>query len=205
MLDLAVIVVGMDLWNEYTRPAMQSIRLHMPDARLFVMDCGRDAYPSAPGIVRLKDSPSYAYAMNKGVEEAGYADWYLFLNNDVLVYEPLDMDQLDYNKIYAKRILQDARLTWLDLWLALVPFEVREKVGRWDEGFLQCGFEDADYCARAGAMGVNIAPLKWNVKHFWGKTRWAIPDYKQIRLDNKERFYKKHGYRLSENPKAIYG
>ena len=205
MPDIAVIMVGMNLWKEYTLPAMRSVQFHMPDARLFVMDCGRYPYPAAPGIVRLKDSPSYAYAMNRGVEAAGRADWYLFLNNDVMVYEPLDVSQLDPAYIYAKRILKDAHLLWLDLWLALVSRQTWEAIGTWDEGYLICGFEDADYSARARAKGILIAPLVWDIKHFWGKTRWKLPDYKQVRLDNKERFYKKHGYRLGDNPKALYG
>jgi hypothetical protein len=205
MPDLAVIVVGMDLWKEYTEPAMRSIQFHMPDARLFIMDCGRYPYPAAPGIVKLAGSPSYAYAMNRGVEAAGRADWYLFLNNDIMVYEPLDTSQLDPAFIYAKRILQDDRLTWIDLWLALIPRPVWQAVGEWDEEYKICGFEDADYCERAIQRGVTIAPLVWDIKHFWGKTRWKLPNYKQVRMDNKERFYKKHGYRLGDNPKAIYG
>ena len=204
-LDIAVIMVGMDLWKEYTLPAIQSIRQHMPGARLFVMDCGRDPYPADPSIIRLADSPSYAHALNRGVEMAGDADWYMMLNNDILVNEPLNMTQLDSIHIYAKRILENDKLTWLDLWLALISRQTWEAVGTWDEKYLRCGFEDADYCARAFAMGISIAPLTWDIKHFWGKTRWKLPNYKQIREDNKERFWKKHGYKMVENPKVIYG
>jgi len=204
MIDLAVVMVGLDLWDEYTKPAMRSIQKYLPDARLFVMDCGRVPYPADPSIIRVGGLPSYARALNCGVEIAGKADWYLMLNNDIMVNEPLDMSQLDPAYIYAKRILKTDKLTWVEMWLALISHQTWEMVGELDGDYLCGGFEDADYSARAYAMEISIAPLKWDIKHYWGKTRWSFPNYKQIRLDNKERFWKKHGYRLAENPQVVY-
>lgn len=204
MLDLSVIMVSMDLWEEYTKPAIESVRKYLPDARLYVMDCGRFPYPVDKDIVRLAGSPSYAHALNYGVRVAGKADWYLMLNNDVMIYEPLDCTKLDTTSIYAKRILKQNGLEWCELWLALISQQVWDLVGTWDEKFLRCGFEDADYCARARELGIYVSPLVWNIKHFWGKTRWALPGYKKTRLDNLDYFEKKHGFRI-ENPEVVYG
>jgi len=206
MSELAVIVVGMDQWEEWTRPAMLSLRKYLPGAKLYLMDAGREAYPKMDGVttIRMEGSPSYAHNLNEGVRAAWGADWFLMLNNDVLAYEPLDMHQLDPANIYAKRILGENGHEWLELWLALIHKETWRRVGEWDEGFRMCGFDDADYSFRAQEQGIQIAPLTWNIKHFWGKTRWAVPGYKEVREANLDYFERKWGWRPGKNVKVVY-
>jgi GT2 family glycosyltransferase len=206
MPELAIVMIGMDGWQEWTKPALDSVCLHMPDASVVVVDHGREAYPIYPGVkfIRLAEPASYSHAINLGVAFAGNADWYLIINNDVKVFEPLDVSKLDPSFIYAKRILHENHLTWIDSWLVLASHTVWDLVGPWDECFLMCGFEDADWCKRAAELGIAVHPLTWNIKHFWGKTRWKLPGYKEQRLRNIRYFAEKHGLRIGQNVKCIY-
>ena len=207
MFNLSIVMIGMDGWQEWTKPALDSIRKYMPDVPIAVVDHGRESYPIYPGVkfIRLAEPTSYSNAINLGIAFAGNADWYLIVNNDVMVYEPLDVSKLDPAFIYAKRILRENGLTWIDSWLVLVSHQVWNLVGPWDERFLMCGFEDADWCKRAAGLGISIQPLAWNIKHFWGKTRWKLPGYKEQRLRNIEYFERKHGLRIGLDVKCIYG
>ena len=207
MSELAVIMIGMDGWQEWTKPALDSIRKHMPSVPVTVIDHGREPYPNYPGVEihRARHPLSYSAAINAGMIYTDACDWYLIINNDVIVYEPLDVSKLDPAFIYAKRILNEQGFTWIDSWLVLVSHQVWNLVGPWDECFLMCGFEDADWCKRAANLGVSIQPLEWNIKHFWGKTRWKLPGYKEQRLKNIEYLERKHGLKLGQNVKAIYG
>lgn len=207
MHKLAIIMIGMDGWGEWTKPALDSVRQHIPDAPVTVIDHGREPYPRYAGvsILRLANPVSYSHAINLGIKVSPVSDWYLIINNDVMVYEPLDLSKLDPAFIYAKRILNENGVTWVDSWLVLASRQVWDLVGAWDEGFQMCGFEDADWCIRAAQLGIAIQPLAWNIKHFWGKTRWALPGYKEQRLKNIEYLNHKHGVYLGQNVKVIYG
>lgn len=203
-MDIAVIIVGMDQWEEFTLPAIKSIK----GGRVIVMDCGKEPYPKKRGVkvVRLENSPSYAYAINEGVKAAGEADWYLILNNDIK--QTGDMvsviEKLSTDSIYGRQIITERGHVWLGLWIALIPKEVWNKVGGFDEKFLLCGFEDADYCIRAKELGIDTKFADLPFYHYWGKTRWGIPNYPQVRLDNINYLHKKHGVALGQNVRVIH-
>jgi GT2 family glycosyltransferase len=210
-MDLAVIIVGIDKWAEFTLPAVASIRQHEPDARIVVVDAGsKTPYPvlEDEGItsLRLDPSPSYAYAINQGVKAAGKADWYLLLNNDVFLHSPITpiIETLDPSFIYGRQIITEAGHTWLGLWLALIPWWVWYLVGEFDERFLLCGFEDADYCVRAHELGIATIAVDLAFHHYWGKTRWGLPGYNAVRAENMDYFQAKHGYRLGDNVQVIH-
>lgn len=207
-MGVAVVIVGMDGWQEYTLPAIESIKAHEPDADIIVMDCGKVQYPKHDGakIVRIVNSPSYAYAMNKGVQAAGFADWYLFLNNDVLCQGKFmgAIDKVPKGSLYGRQIIEEKGYRWFGLWLALVSRTVWEQVGEWDERFLLCGFEDADYCIRAKHMGIDTLPIELPFHHYWGKTRWKIPNYDAIRVQNMDYLQQKHGVRLGDNVRVTH-
>lgn len=207
-MELAVIIVGIDGWEEFTLPAVQSIRKHEPDVKIMVVDAAsKTPYPEYDGVtvLRLGYSPSYAFALNQGIKEVGAVDWYLLLNNDVFLHGPITptIEKLDPAFIYGRQIITEAGHTWLGLWLALIPYWVGYLVGEFDERFLLCGFEDADYCVRAKELGIDTLPVELPFHHHWGKTRWGLPEYDKVRKDNMDYFEVKHGYRLGENVRVV--
>ena len=197
-MDLAIIIVGIGKWQEFTKPALDSIRKHEPDARIIVVDAASpEKYPKYKGvkILRLDPSPSYAYAINKGIEAAGAADWYLILNNDVYLHGSISATIANQHPgfIYGRQIIEEKGHRWLGLWLALISREVWQAVGQFDEKFLLCGFEDADYCLRAKKLGIPTMPVELPFHHYWGKTRWSLPSYEKVRQDNIDYLASKHG------------
>jgi len=207
MPELAVVMIGMDGWKEWTKPALDSVRQFLPDANVVIVDHGREQYPQVKGVtnIRFTNPVSYSKAINEGVKAAYNSDWFLIVNNDIMVYEPLHFSNLDPDFIHAARILHENNTTWAEGWLILVSRKVWDIVGDFDENFTMTGFEDADWCIRAAQLGIAIQPLKWNVKHFWGKTRWKIPGYKEQRIKNIAYLNQKHGKNLGVNVKVLYG
>jgi GT2 family glycosyltransferase len=210
-MDLSIIIVGIDQWAEFTLPAIQSIRRHEPEARIVVVDAAsKSPYPTMWDIgiksIRLDPSPSYAYAINQGIKAAGNADWYLVLNNDVYLHGPISdaIAALPANAIYGRQIIEEKGHRWLGLWLALIPAWVWREVGEFDERFLLCGFEDADYCIRAKALGFDTRPVELPFHHYWGKTRWGLPHYNEVRAENMDYLEAKHGVRLGESVRVTH-
>lgn len=206
MSDVFAIIVGINGWKEFTLPAIQSIRKHEPEIRIVVIDAGSNPpYPlpldEKVTTLLLPHSPSYAYALNQGIKAAGKADWYLLLNNDVRLNNPImpEIETLHPEFIYGRQIIEEKGYRWLGLWLALISRKVWETVGEFDEKFLLCGFEDADYCIRAKERGIDTLPCELPFTHYWGKTRWGLPEYRKVRLENMDYLEAKHGIRLGES------
>ena len=204
-MDVVAIIVGIDGWIDFTLPAIQSFYRHEPKMRLVVVDAAsKHPYPviDDPLItsLRLDESPSYAYALNQGIHSAGKADWYLLLNNDVNLKNRIlpEIETLRPEFIYGRQIIEEKGHRWLGLWLALISRQVWELVGEFDEKFLLCGFEDADYCIRAKRLGIDTLPCNLPFVHHWGKTRWGLPEYRKVRLENMDYLEAKHGVRLGD-------
>ena len=82
------------------------------------------------------------------------------------------------------------------MWLFAIPRHIWEVVGKFDEKFEVCGFDDADYCFRAAADGFEIRKSNLPFQHFGGKTRWDIPGYENIRQANRNYLEQKHSVSL---------
>jgi len=206
-MSLSIIIVGIDNWDKFTLPAVLSFRKFNPNTKIVVVDAASKVpYPDCDycDILRLNNSPSYSFAINEGVKFAGNSDWYLVLNNDVVSYGKIVTGNLDSDVIYGKQIIEEAGHRWLGLWIAMISKETFSSVGRFDEKFLLCGFEDADFCIRAKEHEINVDYFDFPVKHFWGKTRWGIPNYKQVRMDNIDYLEKKIGVRLGKNLVVVH-
>src|SRR3990167_10562518 len=92
--SLAVVIVGIDGWEEYTLPAIRSIEEHEPNVSIVLVDAGskypyynKIDYPIGVYSLRIDPSFSYAGAINAGMAYAN-ADWTVVLNNDVLCTGP---------------------------------------------------------------------------------------------------------------------
>lgn len=215
MKKLGIIVVGVDQWEEFTAPAILSIVDWAPEAHLVIMDAASKVpyheiqnnilTKGSRSIIRLESSPSYAYAINSGIQflNSQKCDWFLILNNDILLKGPIFYEGLDPNTIYGRQIIVEGDHKWLGLWLAMISKETIHTIGVFDEKFLLCGFEDADYCIRAKDAGIETDHYPFPVHHFWGKTRWGLPNYSEVRQANIDYFEEKHGFRLGGPDLAV--
>jgi hypothetical protein len=202
---ISVVIVGIDQWEEYTRPLINQIWGYHPDIEICVIDNGSEKpYPKAEHIHRIQRC-SYAAAINYGIRHTTQP-WILSLNNDVKCTAPFEhlIEPLQPNSIYARQIITEDGHVWLGNWLALIPRDIHWMVGDFDENFKVCGFEDADYCIRAKTLGIDTKPIDLPFTHMWGKTRWTIPGYEMTREENRDYFEQKHGYRLGDNMQVIH-
>lgn len=205
----AVIMVGIDGWQEFTWPAITSFQKHDDSTLMVVVDAAsRNPYPKVSTLdrkmIRLDRSDSYAYAINNGILSSGRRDWYLVVNNDVIFEGPIPFDKLDPGLIHTRQVITEDGHTWMGLWIAAISRQVWDTVGKFDEKFLLCGFEDADYCIRAKDLGIDTVHYPFPVRHLWGKTRWGLPHYAEVREDNINYFASKHGFRLGTNMQVIH-
>lgn len=184
MESVGVALVGIDGWEEFTRPAVESIEAN--GVTPLVIDAASETpYPDLENVIRLGSSPSYAYAINIALE-AMDADWSIVLNNDIICEGPFvdDVLALDPGVLWGMQLIEQDHWRWLGGWCYAIHRGVREAVGNFDESFALCGFEDADYCFRAKEHGIDVSLARLPFRHLWGKTRWGLPNYHAVREGN---------------------
>ena len=204
-MNTAVVIVGIDMWEQYTSLLVHSIRAIEPSVGVYVVDAGSSTpYPEVEGVnIIHQKTRSYAEAINLAANKAfeDGADWILSMNNDVSCLGKFShiIDMLKPDSIYARQIIEENNFTWFGNWIVLIPREVWEKVGQFDPDYLVCGFEDADYSMRAINLGVHTKAIELPFIHHWVSPRWAIPGYPQTREQNIRRFTEKYGWRPGVN------
>lgn len=202
---VSVIIAAVGGWDEFTKPCIASVLKHEPNVELIVVDS--DSNPPYPDELYIHHVPrvSYGESINMGMEIAT-GDWFLSINNDVICNAPFVgiIDKLEPDAIYGRQIITEKGHIWLGNWLALIPREVIDITGGFDNNFKKCGFEDADFCIRAMKLGYPTYPIELPFTHLWGKTRWNDPAYPTIRQENIEYFAQKHGFRLGNNMRVAH-
>lgn len=201
-MSVSVVIVGINGWNEYTRPCILSIADYDPDVEIVLIDNASEP-PYEYGI--RTERISYAAAINEGVRRSS-SDWILSINNDVLCEGAFSeyIETLPTNAVYGRQIITEKNHVWLGNWLFLAPRKIFDAVGGFDPNFEMCGFEDADFCVRAEALGYPTIQVDLPFYHLWGKTRWQLPKYPEVRKHNMDYFEQKHGFRLGENVRVIH-
>ena len=99
---LTAIIVGVGQWERYTKPLLDSIARFMPDMRTVLVDNG-NRYPDVRGVYRvaLDEVVCYAEAINEGMQAVMVSDWYLILNNDILIEKPFGTEDFDPGCLYG--------------------------------------------------------------------------------------------------------
>lgn len=203
--NVGVVIVGINQWEKYTLPLVESINKFEPDVEIVVIDNASDEpYPERDYVHRIERA-SYAEAINIGVSKLD-TDWILSMNNDVACQGMFIhiIDDLTPDKVYARQIIEENGYVWFGNWIVLLPRKVWNKVGGFDPNFRMCGFEDADYSIRAMKEGIATVPVDLPFFHYWGKTRWALPKYPEVRLHNMKYLEQKHGVLLGNNVRVTH-
>lgn len=205
---IGVVIVGIDQFEKYTLPLVKDIRAFEPDIHISIIDnASKEPYPIAG--IRLEKRVSYAEAINISANtffnDMKY-DWILSMNNDVACKGKFShmVENLSHDKIYARQIIEEKGFVWFGNWIVLIPKEVWSKVGEFDKNFEMCGFEDADYSIRAMKLGIPTVPIDLPFFHYWGKTRWDLPKYPEVRIKNQEYLALKHGVLLGNDVRVTH-
>lgn len=208
MNALSVITVGVNEWERYTRPLLESVLKVEPAINLICIDNGSTpAYPDVDNVdmVRSPIIRSYAEGLNLGIRAAMPSDWYMVCNNDVLVNKPfanrfgvLDKRCLYGFAEYTGVVAPGVR--YLSGWMMLIPHTLVEAIGLFDPEYRPMYFEDADYSYRATQAGFPLVTLDrhdWGFYHIEDERQGERVGYMQknmkYRHANRAYFQRKHG------------
>lgn len=198
-IKVAVCIVGLGQWEEYTWPFVESILKHEPEATVVVVDNGSDPpYPDKPFVHRIDKNFGYAEGVNLAVKKAGDQDWYIIVNNDVVCngkFIPWLKTRAQRDILYGVHTNHNAQFgEYIEGWIFAISKEMWNTIGPFDEKYMEAAFEDVDYSVRAKRAGFSIVTTPLPFHHFGGKTRHAIEGYKEKRKINREYFLEKFGY-----------
>ena len=210
-MEITVIIVGIGQWKEYTREAIHSVLRYNPNVDIIIVDNGSN-YTTQKVLynvekyknVRFISSNnllSYSSSINLGLRVINNPDWVIILNNDIVCTGSIEQEllKMDINVIYGNKLHKrkagwpNIDLEWIDGWLYAIPYHIIEEVGQWDEQFKIAHAEDLDYCIRAKNLGYDIKLSFLPFTHLEEHIRKTIPKFKEIRRQNKDYLYRKHG------------
>lgn len=206
-MKVSLIVVGVNEWEKHTEPFLDSLREHESDVECVVVDNGsHPVYELEKYDVihaRLGTTVCYAAALNYGALMAGESDWYMFLNNDVLIHQPFvhQFARLDKGIYYGfAEHLFNRSIPYLSGWNMVVSGDTWKKIGKFDEALKPMYFEDADYSIRCRNNGVKTKVedrKEWGISHRESERKQErvsyMTKYAVARQKNRTYVMRKHG------------
>lgn len=181
--SIAAIIIGIDNWQKYTLPLVQSIEKYEPDCIITVVDnASEPPYPVDGNDVKCAIARTerlcYSAAINRGAQYMN-ADWYIVLSNDVLCTGPfVDVLAGYLNSEVVGPCLKETpipgygNIDYLEGWCVAFSRHAWDMVGGWDERFLGSDWEDVAVSTKARQNGL-----------------WLIEDLPFVHLDQRQRYY----------------
>ncbi len=179
-MKIAAIVVGIDGWDKYTLPLIESIKAHESSCEIVVVDnASEKQYPALELmgyantlVIHSADRLCYSRAINAGQYYVRDADWYIVLSNDVLCTGPFADTLAEYgNEVVGPALKQTHGFDYVEGWCVAIPRAVWDTVGGWDERFLGSDWEDVAFSTAARQKGF-----------------WLVQDLPFTHLDQRQRY-----------------
>lgn len=206
---VACLIIGIDGWDQYTRPLAEAIRLHEPHASIVVIDnASTTPYPQLgqwAGVVRT-ERLCYSAAINRAKqitdEVWGLPDWYIVLSNDVACSGKFGhlLATIRPGCIAGPHMAVNGRWRYLEGWCVAIPRGVWVTLGGWDEQYQVSSWEDVDLSATAVEKGFGLAHVpNLPFTHLDQRQRFnLIPDYWDSERHNIDYFIRKRERALTE-------
>lgn len=180
-MRIATIIVGIDNWQKYTLPLVESIGRHEPNCQVFVVDNNSaEPYPMRDGVRTSR--LCYSNAINRGksaVDEVyGPFDWYIVLSNDVLCTGPFAhlLEQQDGEAVIGPLLKNAHGFDYIEGWAVFVPRKIWDAVGGWDERFLGSDYEDVAFSTAARQKGFWLEQVDLPFVHLDQRQRYHVVD-----------------------------
>lgn len=193
----AALIIGIDGWEQYTRPLIESIQKHEPDCQLVVIDnASSEPYPKADYIHRT-ERLCYSAAINKAASLAPGVDWLIVLSNDVLCAGPFAHLLEGVSPLTA--VGPHLADIWgiyhfLAGWCVCASREMWKKLKGWDENFVVSSWEDVDFSYRVmQAGGALHHAADFPFTHLDQRQRFNLPEFEGTHERNMNYFLGKHG------------
>lgn len=202
----AAIIIGIDGWQRFTLPLIESIEKHQPDCHIVVVDnASIEPYPNYAGdsnalIVRRPERLCYSAAINHGKDFAEYAwgvhDWYIVLSNDVLCTGAFShvLEGYSDDNVVGPLLKHTDGFPYLEGWAIATPRKVWDAIGQWDaENFHGSSWEDVWWSTEARLHGCTLVQDLPFV-HLDQRQRYhIIPDFGGMDSHNRAYFLGKYG------------
>lgn len=191
-MKCAAIIVGIENWQRFTKPLMDSLFAHEPDVLQVVIDnASAEPYPILPEVWRT-ERLCYSAAINRGKTQAdriyGPSDWYIVLSNDVLCTGPFAHILEGYSDAVVGPLIKNVQgFDYVEGWCVATPKNVWDAVGGWDEKFIGSSWEDVSFSTDARLKGFEL-----------------VEDLPFIHLDQRQRFTVIPDYWSTENANIAY-
>jgi len=214
-MTVRAIVIGLNEWERYTKPALESLKRTNPDMAITCVDNGSDEpYPPTTGVsfIISQKKRSYAGGINLGLQWFPDDDWYIILNNDILAEKNFTDKIVRLNPaiLYGFYLWPSGTALlptdYLSGWCMILSKHVYKTVGLFDEACAPMYFEDADYSYRAKQAGFNLVCFDrsdWGIKHLEGERHKERSKYmsKHTKERNEIRDYllEKHGWKKARH------
>ena len=175
-MNISACIVGIDNWEAYTLPLIQSLQQHEPACRLVAIDNdSATPYPETDSVL-LQRTPRlcYAAALNAAARLAGPSDWYIFIANDILCSGPFSdmLRGVPPGCMVGLGIYELIHYHFVSGYCMVVPGHLWNEIGEFDEKFQLSAWEDCDYAYRVQLAGYRLL---------------AIPDLPFVHLDQRQR------------------
>jgi hypothetical protein len=197
-MNIAAIIVGIDGWEQYTLPLVESIWKHEPECLVMVVDnASNPPYPSfsrrSNAVVAGTDRLCYSAAINEGKSLIGDADWYIVLSNDVLCTGPFAHILAAYGDgdLVGPLMKDELGFPYLEGWCVCVHGAAWAP---WDERFLGSDYEDVAYSTAARQRGFGLVEdRELPFKHLDQRQRYSIvSDFAGKNAHNRELFLREY-------------
>jgi len=179
-MNIAAIIVGIDGWEKYTKPLIESIRDHEPECLITVVDNdSKPLYPLHPYRwvnTIYTNRICYSAAINRGKAHWTSMDWYIVLSNDVLCTGPFAHLLSEYGDgdLVGPLMKDELGFPYLEGWCVCVPSAAWQP---WDERFLGSDYEDVAYSTAARQRGFGlIEDRELPFKHIDQRQRYYVVD-----------------------------
>lgn len=203
-MNVTALIVGIDGWERYTRPLIDSIRQHEPECEIMVVDnASTNLYPVVDGhnVLRRNNRISYAKAINLAHLFNYDADWCIVLSNDVLCTGPfIDiLSQYDGADLVGPDLKNVLGFDYLEGWCVAASRQAWDTIGGWDEDFQGSDWEDVDFSTTARERGIGlVGDPDFPFIHLDQRQRYHIvPDFAATNAHNQALFMRKHAVRVT--------
>jgi len=194
-MKVAALIIGIDGWDRYTFPLVESISEHEPDCQIVVIDnASATPYPAMDYVYPTRRM-CYSAAINLAASSAGKADWYIVLSNDVLCTGPFVemLTSVGAGSIVGPCLKHVEGFAYLEGWCVCAPTGIWNELRGWDEQYKVSSWEDVDFSTRTLENGYNVALYDLPFRHLDQRQRFGlVPDYWDSENHNIRYFMQQH-------------
>lgn len=145
----------------------------------------------------------FPIACNQGAEVAS-GDILLFLNNDVMIYGDYlrPLQGMNVNTIAGPELwttdtgwnrFGGTLIAYISGWCLAITQATFSKLGRFDERYSPCDYEDMDLCHALTQTGGVLEWLQLPIQHISGQTGTQLANRHEITETNRRKFAEKWG------------